>query len=86
MKTIEQMSTKALLSKESGYPEKEFDLEFECVLHTGSDRVHFNIYYSYRDWTHVLVKRFNKGEISVTSFETFDDAVMSAATRCSHIW
>lgn len=86
MKTIEQMSTKALLARESGYPEKEFDLEFESVLHNGRDRVHFNIYYSNHDWMHVLVKRFNKSEISVTSFETFDDAVICAATRCSRIW
>lgn len=86
MKTIAQMSTKALLSKESGVPEREYELECECVLHLGSDRCRFTIYYGNIECAHILVRRFNKEEISISTFYCFEEAVKRMATRCSRIW
>lgn len=86
MKTIEQMTTKALLSKESGAPESNYELECECVLHLGSDRCRFTIYYGEIEDSHILVKRFNKGKISISNFDCFEEAVKRMAIRCGDIW
>lgn len=86
MKCIEQMTTKALLSKESGVPEREYVLECECILHLGSDRCRFTIYFGEVEHSHILVKRFNKGENSVTYFDCFEEAVKRMAIRCSNQW
>ena len=86
MKTIEQMSTKALLSKVSGVPEREYVLECKCILHLGGDQCRFTIYFGEVEHSHVLVKRFNKDAISVAYFDSFEEAVKRMAIRCSNIW
>lgn len=86
MKTIAQLSTKALLSKESGVPEREYELECECVLHLGSDRCRFTIYYGNIECAHILVKRFNKEEISIYTFDSFEEAVRMMAFRSIRLW
>lgn len=86
MKTIAQMSTKTLLAKGTGLSANDYTLECECVLHLGSDRCRFTIYHGIYEDKHILVKRYNKGEIVVCYFESFEEAVKRMAIRCSNIW